>query len=176
MSKLPVPIKEELSKVSQAIALSMLIDLIMMNYNPKGHREERTEAINKIKLRVKKYINKKAKSNKRDFQRSLLIVKEIWNETLDHYEEVDLTIESVSTVIRFHAFYAEILSKNVGLTDKLIEKFSFGISQSSTVEIEQNSYKMADMILNKLAVYTGVKPLSFKERLEKYKKEKENNE
>jgi hypothetical protein len=155
MSKIPA-IKEELSTVTQAIILSILIDSIMMNYK-HDKRGEATEAINKIKNRVKKYITKKIKTNKIDFASALRISSEIWGSTIDHFEDQNIAIEGVSTVTRIYSLYSEILSKNVNLTESLIEKFSLGVTHFNTLEIEANSYEFADMILDKLSEYTAVK-------------------
>jgi len=174
MCKVP-PVKEELSVVTQAIILSILIDSIMLNYNPQ-RREERVESINKVRQRVKKYLSKKAKTNRREFTQALKISQEVWGSTIDHFEKLNVSIEATLTVTSFYNLYDIILAKQVNLTERLIEKFSCTMSDFTTLEIERSTKEVTDMILDKLAVYTGVHrrelPAPLKEKIELWKKSK----
>jgi len=132
-----------------------------------------------LKSRIGNFTRKRASSNKADNDLSLKIAVDTWNKALkkfgvaDGEEKEAFVVESTLLLIGIYTFYEEPLTKYVNLSNKLLEKISINI-QSADTDYLQNLYEkqttiISDFILDDLAFHTGIKRVSFGEKLALYK-------
>jgi len=141
--------------LQNAVMISSIIGSIMSNYDATL-ADERKKPINEIRKRIKKFMYKRSRSNKKEFYAAIALSDTAWRECINHFAKNNLQIETISTVIRLYDLYANTMSRYANIHDKQMEAYAY-CSSIQNVDIEQTSYKVSDYIIEQLSVFTGIK-------------------
>lgn len=145
--------------LQNAIMLSSIIGSILSNYDPR-ESSDRRKPILELRARFKKFMFVRSASNKKEFLEALRFADAAWKKAIDHFVKYKLTIEAVSTIIRLYDLYEEPLTKYANVRAKQIDAYAAGIIEKTTLELEQNSYEVADYITECLAEFSGIRRVS----------------
>jgi len=141
------------TQLQNAIMISSIIGSIMSNYDP-AIAADRKKPINEIRRRIKKFMFKRSRSNKKELNEAISIADNAWKNCINHFAEQNIKIDAVSTVVRLYDLYADAMSKHANIHDKQMEAYAL---DAYTGDIEMTSYEVSDYILDELSTYTGVK-------------------
>ena len=125
----------------------------MSNYDPTI-ASERAKPIDTIRRRIKKFMFRRARINKREFLEATAIANSVWVSAVNHFAEKKMKIDAVSTIVGLYSLYEEPLSKFAGIHHKQMESYSY--NPNTPLEIEAQSNEVSDYILEKLSAFTGV--------------------
>lgn len=140
--------------LQRAMIMTSIIGSILSSYDPKV-ASERKKSINILKQRTKKFMFRRSKSNKNEFSEAIKISDRVWRTSVDYFAENNISIEAVSIILALYNLYEDELSKYANIHNKQIEAYARN-SNFSRADVEQNSYRVADFIIDELAPYTGV--------------------
>lgn len=121
---------------------------------------ERTKSIQELRARFKKFMYVRSRTNKKEFLEAIKYADEAWRKMVEHFMEQKLAIEAVSTIIRLYDLYEEPLTKYANVRAKQIDAYAMGISEDTTLQLETNSYDVADYLIEQLAVFSGIRRVS----------------
>ena len=138
--------------LQNAIIISSLIGTLLSEYSVK----ENTKIITLLKRRIHKFMYSRSRTNKKEFLEALRISEAIWKQSINHFAKKKTKLEVISTVIRLHDLYSTEVSRFANIREEHLESLSANQSESTTQEIELDSYEVADYILNELSSFTGV--------------------
>jgi len=131
------------NNLKTSIIYASMIGSLLNEYEPK----ENNSSINELKKQLRKFMQKRSKTNTSEFLQSLKIGNEVWIKSIDHFKENSYLIEAVSLVVALWSRQAETLAKFCNLTEKRIDAFALqNMSDNHTLESEQNSYTVANYL------------------------------
>lgn len=156
--------KIKTSPLQRAIMISSLIGNLLAEYNP-AIQKDRAKAVDTLRGRVRKFMYIRSRSNKKEFLSALSYADRAWQNTMAHFAPQKQKLEIVATTIRLHAPYSEELSRYAGVHEKQIAAFAHGFENNIDLKIEQDSYEIADYLLNEIGEFTERKPQSLSKRL-----------
>jgi len=143
--------KTKTTPLQNAIIVSSIVGSIMSSYDVTIP-EERKKPINEIRRRIKKFMYRRSRSNKKEFLESIKIADSIWRDTVNYFAEKHLKIDAVFTILGLYNKYADEMSKYANVREKQMERYSY---DANSGEVEFTSYEVSDYMLEKLSKITG---------------------
>ena len=148
---------QTLTKLEQAIVVAHGMRRILSNYK----HNERTASLETLAKRLKKFLLKREKSNKRSFIFATEFERIFWLNVTDKYDKTT-RILALDFVTSLYSYYGDILSRYSDISPKLMEKIDILANEADATseeiyEMEQNDKDLLTTYVNMFEPYSSVK-------------------
>lgn len=140
---IPLAEKRNMNNLQVSIIYSSIIGSLLSEF------EQSKKPIEDMKRQVKKFMFKRSRTNKKEFQEAVKQGNKIWVNTIAHFEEAKLSIDVFSTVIALWSSQADLLARFVNLNENRIERFSM-LNDNDRLDAEMDAYKVAEYLNNEI--------------------------
>lgn len=148
--------KKELTDLQIAIVVSHLMRRFMTNFKP----HERTTAIEKVMMRLTKFLKQRERTNFKDFVYATEFERVIWENATESYDK-STPIFGINFVASLYEYFDTILNRYVKLSPKIMIRFSMvhnetGVSDDECMEIEGNDSDLLSTFIKLFEPYSDV--------------------
>ena len=148
---------DELTDLQIAIVTAHSMRRFMKNY--EAH--ERTAVIEKVMMRLHKFLKQRERSNFKDFVYATEFERVFWTNVTENYDK-KTKIFAIDFVTKLYDYFPNQMSRYVDLSEKLM--LQFGMAQNNTtvsddicLEITKNDNDFISTYINLFEPYSGVK-------------------
>ena len=130
-----------MTKVQRAILAAQTIGVIMMEYKA-GELNRHGEL---IKSRVSRFLKRESKRDSKQFFEVVQIADKAWRDTINHFKDKHLKIETKSTILAYFNYFEDDL-RLADIRNKHLEEWTKEMIEDA--EIENNSYIVVDFMMS----------------------------
>jgi len=148
--------KETLNNLEQTIVVAHVMRRILSNFEP----HERTKNLQILATRLKKFLLKRERTNKRSFIFATEFERVLWLNATDKYDK-HTKILALDFVCNLYDYFKDKLSRFADINEKLMEKISLlatdiECSSQDAYEMEQNDNDLLSTFITLFEPHSGV--------------------
>lgn len=137
----------------RTIILGRIIGSMLSTYQP----HEKTKTHKELELRILKGLKQQIKKwGKKDVFATVALGKEVWYESIDHFEANNITIEASNLVLRVLNEDEKNLGKAYGLNKGIIGRWAKPMRRPDAAELEQKTGEVVRHLLSLVNSKLGI--------------------
>ena len=132
-----------MTQLQISIIYSSIIGSILSEF------EQTKRPIEELKRQIKKFMFKRSRSNRKEFDEAIKAGNKIWIDAIDYFTKENLSIDAFAVIVACWSSHDDALAKHANLTQKRIDSFSM-LNDSERLEAEMDAYRVSDYLNQKI--------------------------